>query len=217
MQTVDNEEKRISEERQAFWTSVYPDWPFWTQSQRKKAKNMYKNKLADKCNSCVPVEVDMAIGMQWTRTYDYAQMCYTTAVQKKEEDAMTENQIAKDRLLRRLRTAYHEKIAEARKTFFMVDDNPPKDGAELIARITAGKFIFDKDAETAWMKSQGYVYSSFQFITWRDPATPANEAGFEAFVPKLDAAFENANDEVAVKDPVAGLDTLRAFQTLTIA
>lgn len=217
MQTVDNEEKRISEERQAFWTSVYPDWPFWTQSQRKKAKNMYKNKLADKCNSCVPVEVDMAIGMQWTRTYDYAQMCYTTAVQKKEEDAMTENQMARERLTTRLRTVFHAKMQEARKTFFIDDDAMPTTGQEMIDRITSGMYVYDKDAETKLTAEYGYSYGWSQFIKWRDPAKPEDQVGFKAFTKKLDEAYETAKDEIIVNDPVAGLATLNAFKTLVIA
>lgn len=227
MQTVDNEEKRISEERQAFWTSVYPDWPFWTQSQRKKAKKMYKNKDA-KCNSCVPANLftapcEMAvdaypIDVQYTKVYNYAQMCYTTAVQKKEEEtAMTENQMARERLTTRLRDVFRTKMQEARKTFFIDDDAMPTTGQAMIDRITSGMYVYDKDAETKITAEYGYSYGWSQFIKWRDPAKPEDQVGFKAFTKKLDEAYETAKDEIIVNDPVAGLATLNAFKTLTIA
>lgn len=210
MQTVDNEEKRISEERQAFWTSVYPDWPYWTQSQRKKAKKMYNTK----CNGCVPNAI--AIDAQWTMTYDYAQMSYITAVQKKEEDAMTENQMARERLTTRLRDVFRAKMTEARKTFFIEDDAMPTTGQAMIDRITSGMYVYDKDAETKMTAEHGYSYGWSQFIKWRDPAKPEDQVGFKAFTKKLDEAYETAKDEIIVNDPVAGLATLNAFKTLTI-
>lgn len=216
MQTVDNEEKRISEERQAFWTSVYPDWPYWTQSQRKKAKKMYNTK----CNGCVPtpcatkaefVKTLNVSGLQWSVDYMYATQ------EEKEETAMTENQMARERLTTRLRNVFHAKMQDARKTFFIDDDAMPTTGQEMIDRITSGMFVYDKDAEAKLTAEYGYSYGWSQFIKWRDPAKPEDQVGFKAFTKKLDEAYETAKDEIIVNDPVAGLATLNAFKTLVIA
>jgi len=122
----------------------------------------------------------------------------------------TEAERTKDYLFTRLRNEHSSKQYDLRKAFYMIDDDAPVTPAELVKRIQDGKFILNDKTKDEY---QG-CYSA-QYITWRDPAKPADTESFEAANDKLTKAYCSAKDEIKVFAPEKGLETLKAFQAAT--
>jgi len=129
----------------------------------------------------------------------------------------TNNELETQRkyLLNRLWDVRLTKKNTARKDFRMDDDPTPHSWTELQERIASGKFIWDKEGEEKAVKEQS-IWNPFTFITWRDPAAPADEAGYEAFRQKLETAYLATQDDIKIKSPEAGLESLRTFEAATL-
>lgn len=107
----------------------------------------------------------------------------------------------------RLYEAKQEKKAALKLQFLIDDDTPPRTFEELMARITAKQYVIDeKDAKkTSWN-------GGLAFVTWRDPAKPADQAGYDAAKAILNTKYQAASDIITVSDPAIGLKALQEFQ-----
>lgn len=126
--------------------------------------------------------------------------------------------LQREYLLNQLSEAYVVKDHEAAKTFFLNDDKTPSDGEEMVARITAGKFILDTDAIKA-VKNGKYFYNhsgALLGITWRDPAKPADKDGYKAFMEKLQKSYKVTQRTINIGSPADGLAALNTFESATI-
>lgn len=109
-------------------------------------------------------------------------------------------------LIERLYEVSQETYAEAQKAFHLVDDAAPKTAEEMIARITAGKYVLDeKDAKKASWNTTAY-------IEWRDPSAVKDEAGFKAQQEKQNAAFVAAKDVIYLGDKADALKAVLAVK-----
>jgi hypothetical protein len=127
--------------------------------------------------------------------------------------------IAREHLENRVHQTYYEKVRDARKKFFMdEDDFSPKNPKELIDRIKSGDFKFNKkyvNEDGTWREecNRGGLcdyYDVFHQIRWRtqDP----DQKGFNEYTEKLDKLQKEAVDEVRVLPLEEGLKSLRRFQ-----
>ena len=133
---------------------------------------------------------------------------------KKEETMYTIEQTRQNHLVDRLMRANRAKAAELRKQFYLEDDEAPRYAKDVVERILAGKYVLPSEDEQK--KARDYYGHSFEtIITWRDPAHPADQAGFEAAKEKLDKAYTAAKDLIIVKDADEGLAALQAFEKAT--
>lgn len=125
------------------------------------------------------------------------------------------SETARNRLLERAGQASYEKRDEMRKAFNLIDDREPETLKDFIQRIKDGKFVTDLTEKEMAERTFWDLDRMFEEITWRDPARPADEAGFEAANVLLTNALNDVSDEIIVKTPEAGLEALRAFQAKT--
>lgn len=113
--------------------------------------------------------------------------------------------------LSRLLESFYTKSNAAQKTFGLIDDNAPRTVNELIARITAGKFVVPEERKD---------YDSFEplrYLRWRDPAVKADQPGFDALNTKLEALKTTAEDAIwAETDPSKLPSLVQAFETATV-
>ena len=107
-----------------------------------------------------------------------------------------------------------DKTSEASTAFHIYDDNSPSTFQSLLDRIASGKYVFDKEAEAK--KGSRWGYSLFDFVQWRDPATPADTDGFKAWSEKFSAAETKTLDDVAILDPKDALASVRELETFTV-
>jgi hypothetical protein len=99
------------------------------------------------------------------------------------------------------------------KQFGLVNDEPPRSFEDLLARIQAGKYVFPEDKKT---KSIG-VYGVMDYIQWRDPAVKEDQAGYDAAIEKLSAAYNDAQDNMALASDAAGVKAaVDAFKAWTL-
>ena len=113
-------------------------------------------------------------------------------------------------LLGRLEDAYYASRDALRKTFNIDDMDAPKTPKELAARLAAGLFVIkylDKEPE----KSFGYHLAG-EYIQWRDPSKPADQAGFDAAKKLLKAARDDAELAIKCQAVADGLAALKAFK-----
>jgi hypothetical protein len=122
-----------------------------------------------------------------------------------ETTAAPTDQRQRDFLLQELRQAREKITWDARTTFHLFDEDRPATPKELAERITAGRFIVDKDR---WEKKN---YSPIDLFQWRDPAKPADQEGYDAFVKEVDKEKTTAYQDIVISDPAKGLEVLRAF------
>lgn len=114
------------------------------------------------------------------------------------------------RLEYRLNDIYVTKKNELRKKFGLIDDDEPKNPKEMDERIKAGKFIIkglNDDKPRNW-------FCWYEALRWRDPAVKEDQDGFDAAKKDLKKAFVETQDIIAIKDPEAGLEAMKAFEAL---
>jgi hypothetical protein len=133
-----------------------------------------------------------------------------------EEDFNEEENDMQDQrnhLSNRVYQIAHEHVTNLRATFHMNDDEAPTTFDELVARFKDGKVQFDKNLKTD--RKFSYFPDLTRYITWRDPAVPADEAGFTAANEKVETARKTVMDDVAILDPKDALPLVRAFEAAT--
>lgn len=117
----------------------------------------------------------------------------------------------KQYLTERLAREYREKNDTLRHDFNLVDDDAPSTPAEMIERITKGRFEVSKDILDAEMYD-GALYHAF---SWRDPAAKKDQAGYDAAYKAMSDAKTAATDTIIVKDAEAGLAAVTEFASKT--
>lgn len=114
-------------------------------------------------------------------------------------------------LSNRMSTAFSTKKQELAKKFGLMDDDPPMTAKDLIARITAGKYVVAEDKMTV------SAYEPTRFFTWRDPSVKKDEEGFKAAEVALRKARTAAEDIIVVmSDEATRLKALQDFESATI-
>lgn len=121
---------------------------------------------------------------------------------------------ARSRLLSRAQDASYEKRMELRKVFNLDDDANPTTLKDFFARIKDGKYIITSD-EKELTRERWNLDNVVEEITWRDPTRIEDEDGFEAASDLMNKALNDVSDEIIVKTPAEGLESLRAFQAKT--
>lgn len=121
----------------------------------------------------------------------------------------------KEHLLSRAHSESWNKRRALRKAFHLDPDSEPETLKDFIQRIKDGKFETDLTEKEQAERTFYSLERMFEEIEWRDPAVPADEAGFNAAEATMDKAYEDVRDDIVVKEPEAGLEALRAFQAKT--
>ena len=127
-----------------------------------------------------------------------------------QQPLYTEADGQREFLMLRLEDAYYTSRGVLRKTFNMDDMDAPSTPKELAARLAAGLFVIkylDKEPE----KSFGYHLAG-EYIQWRDPSKPADQAGFDAAKKLLKAARDDAELAIKCQAVADGLAALKAFK-----
>lgn len=109
-------------------------------------------------------------------------------------------------------TVYREKLTEMKKPFGLVNDEQPRTLKEFLARITEGKFAYDKDD---FEKRQYGPEALLYLIEWRDPAVKKDKEGYDAAVAKMLKELTKVRDVIVVKNAVDGLAAVEAFESAT--
>lgn len=120
----------------------------------------------------------------------------------------------RNHLLERAGTASYEKREEMRQAFGLIDDDEPVTLKDFFTRIKDGKYVIPTD-EKELNREFWDTGRLLEEITWRDPARKEDEAGFNAANDLLTKALNDVSDEIIVKAPDQGLESLRAFQVKT--
>lgn len=118
----------------------------------------------------------------------------------------------KKHLLDRVTEITSMKTMDLRKTYRTEDDPRPETPNEIVKRIKDGLFIAPSDEDFSRM----YV-SAYQAIKWRDPAKPADIAGYNEAQKRLTAAETRVEDDIFVLPATDALASLRAFETMDFA
>lgn len=100
-----------------------------------------------------------------------------------------------------------------RVAFHMNNDAAPETFDDLVARFKEGKVQLDKNLKSD--RKFGYFGDLARYLVWRDPAVPADQAGYDAAEDKLSTARTNVLDDVAILEPKDALASVRAFETAT--
>jgi hypothetical protein len=124
------------------------------------------------------------------------------------------SETARNRLLERAGEASYQKRNDLRKAFNLDDDANPTTLKDFFARIKDGKYTITSD-EKELNRERWSLDSVVEEITWRDPTRIEDEDGYEAASELLRNALNDVSDEIIVKTPEAGLESLRAFQAKT--
>lgn len=104
------------------------------------------------------------------------------------------------------------------KTFNLEEPDAPRSPKELVERLKEGKFTFKKfgvNDDGSWREPDDFhpTYRIMEFITWFDPAKPADRAGFNAAYERMSAAFRTAERLIMTASPEMGLKALEEFES----
>ena len=126
---------------------------------------------------------------------------------------LTESEQQRNYMTVRLVTAESNQVQKIREKY-RIDAPAPKTKADLLARLTGGKFTieddyFDKNGDLKEYENIKYAF------TWEDPTNPADTAGYKSAKALLKQAFMDAKDAIVVKPVEDGLAALKAFETQT--
>jgi hypothetical protein len=131
-----------------------------------------------------------------------------------QSPAQTEADTQRRFLVGKLEDAYYASKDALRKTFNLDDMDQPKTPKELAARLAAGLFVIrhlDKQPDYAFN-----YHDAGEYIQWRDPSKPADQAGFDAAKALLKAACDDAELTIRIQSPADGLTALKAFKATSV-
>ena len=93
------------------------------------------------------------------------------------------------------------------RQFGLKSDKGPRSFADVLARLTSGKFTIPED------KKDKESYDPLNWVEWRDPSVKKDEAGYRLAEDALDDARKQTLDSINVFDPEKGLAALQALQS----
>jgi len=164
----------------------------------------YKRKVLNEPHVSMTIE-----GSIWTGAVQLAPLpvpttCVGVECKKKEGKNPMEDKVYY--LEGRINSIASEKIIALSNQFGINDDPDPRTPAELVARITAGKYILPDPAKRK-------AYNALDGIRWRDPSVKEDMDGYNAAISALKVQKIAAKDIIMVKDPATdGLAALQAFE-----
>lgn len=129
--------------------------------------------------------------------------------QETENTMYNLDQLQLEHFTHRLSRIKSEKHSELKRKFGLEDDDAPRSAEEIVARITAGKFIIlPKELDQ-------YTSSRFARFQWRDPSVKEDRVGYEAADKDLDAAYALAKDAVFTA-PADAAKVVQAFESAKV-
>ncbi len=93
------------------------------------------------------------------------------------------------------------------RQFGVKDDKSPRTFADVLARLTSGKFTIPEE------KKNRESYDPLNWVEWRDPSIKKDEAGFKLAEAALETAKVQTLDSINVLDPEKGLSAIQALQS----
>lgn len=117
----------------------------------------------------------------------------------------SDEQNAKQYLIRRLDSLESDKQVKLMRAFGMVDDESPNTPKELLKRIQDGKFFIAKHVENV------RAFSPIDYFIWRDPSVKKDHDGYVAALDVLKEKSQQARDIIVVKNQEEGLKALQDF------
>lgn len=165
------------------------------------------------CNSFANINLNDCSAVSATKPAcnkeeEVTSMNYASAVTVAQTATPIENKRL-DYLLRRVEEAYEAQKDSLTKLFHLYPDDTPTTFAEALARFTAGQYILD-EAEVAYGKKYGYGWT--HGLEWRDPAKPADQAGYEAAKAELKKERTATKDIIMVGTAEEGLASVQALE-----
>lgn len=162
-----------------------------------------RNFVLKEYNSLAPLQEAHVI-VQMDSSVEFG-MSTVQQEQETENTMYNLDQLQLEHFSARLRHIKSEKHGELKRKFGLVDDESPRTPEEIVARITAGKFIILPEATY----DSGSRFARFQ---WRDPSLKEDRAGYEAADKDLDAAYDLAKDAVFTA-PADAAKVVQAFES----
>ena len=95
------------------------------------------------------------------------------------------------------------------RQFGVRDDEPPKTFADVLARLTSGKYVIEDS------KKNRESYDSLNYVQWRDPSIKRDDVGYKLAAEALRSAKTLVLDAVKVLDPKDALAPVQAFEKWT--
>lgn len=111
----------------------------------------------------------------------------------------------------RTETIFYEKKSELKKQFGLIDDEAPETAADFIQRITDGKYMIPKE------KLDKKTYGPERYIRWRSPDMIEDTAGYNDAKAKLETAYADAKDKIALGSASDLLSTLESFKAWSLS
>lgn len=167
-------------------------------------KMMFKDNMEKQCGLLAPLQEAHAI-VQMDSSVEFG-MSTVQQEQETENTMYNLDQLQLEHFTHRLSRIKSEKHSELKRKFGLVDDDEPRTAEEIVARITAGKFIVLPEG------ANSYSGSRFARFQWRDPSLKEDRAGYEAADKDLDAAYALAKDAVFTA-PADAAKVVQAFES----
>lgn len=195
------EEKTFSMYRQAFWFRLFKRRS--SRGERIEVKEMIKKMISFSEICPMPSLGDLE--------------CYPVAKQeeavhkcepRKEIPMRTESDIKRDHLYMRLNRAESDKTRELEQFFGLMDDDWPTNPKELVKRIQEGRFVIRERNECDFD-------GALEGIRFRDPAKKEDHDGFRKAHDAMYEAYRDAQDAVAILEPLDGLKAVNEFKAKT--
>lgn len=120
----------------------------------------------------------------------------------------TETERQKHFLIQELDMANDRQDTKLRRQFGLVDEDGPDSFEDLLARITAGKYVISDEN-----KVKATYGGPLRYIKWRDPAIKEDRKGFDAAQKILYSARQDAERTIRISDPKEGLAALKSFES----
>lgn len=138
---------------------------------------------------------------------------YGTTAQNKENNMFRTNATPEDdarqHLFFRAKNVKANAIDKAREDFHINHDPAPKTRKELAERLANNMFVIDGLEEYG----TDHIWDPLHFLTWRNPAVPADEVGYKAKCKEITKDYDQVVDAIYVKTPAEALVDFEAFAT----
>jgi hypothetical protein len=139
--------------------------------------------------------------------------CCDDSDDDEEDNEMNDLNDQRGHLSSRVYQIANQHESDLRAAFHLNNDEAPESFDELVARFASGKVQFSKDIKSD--RKFSYAPDLMRYIVWRDPAVPADKAGYDAAEAEMMAARTNVLDDVAILEPKEALASVRAFEKAT--
>lgn len=140
-------------------------------------------------------------GNQMSRYYDEYNDCYVDATSSDTQDT-------RNYFRGRIQSISCEIDTKLMRQFGLRNDETPADFEEFMARIQAGKYVFERDE---WKKNRYWA----DYIQWRDPAVKKDQAGYDAAWNAFTKERDKTLDTVMALPADKAMAAVQALETWT--